>query len=236
MTNHENNYNNMYNNVMDTMNTVSGVLSGFPALVEDQAELTAGIAKIDKDNQDFMAVCKGITKAKHNAIDLAISLVTPIQNALHSTGAKPPRNEKLIADTSISEYAIGRLDESSYKSVLYTIMDDARANSQSLLLSHKITGDDIAAALAAVDASVAKAGIKDASFNERSSLRKALTKDFEDMNILLTERYDHDVEILRKDYIDIYNKYKAARVIKDLGGSHNSNDDTTPPTPPPPAQ
>ncbi len=230
MTNHEKNVSNMFNSVKDTMASEPDVISEFPALAEDQAELIAGIAKIEKDHKDFITVSKGMTEDKHNSVNLAIKFGVPIKCALYSTGSKEPRNEKLIAESSVTEYELGRLNEIDFKSIMNVILDNARANAATILISHKITSDNIAAAQAALDNAVAKGGAKDSSFNDRSSLRKALTKDFDDTNNLLTERYDHDAEILRKDHIDLYNKYKAARVIKDLGGSHNSNKSTPPPT------
>ena len=127
---------------------------------------------------------------------------------------------------------MGRLSENDFKSTMNSILDEARNNTAAISVSHKITADQIAAAQAAVDGVTKKSGDKDTSFNDRSALRKNLTADFDNTDDLLINRYDKDMELIRASNVDVYNKYKSARVIKDLGGSHNGGEDTPPQTPP----
>ncbi|NCQ19599.1 MAG: hypothetical protein GW805_14895, partial [Ignavibacteria bacterium] len=79
------------------------------------------------------------------------------------------------------------------------------------------------------------------SFTDRSATRVALTKLFEKTDALLNEEADMLVEVVKESQPDFYNQYFAARVIKDLGGSHTkpADEDKTPPptdTPTPPVQ
>jgi hypothetical protein len=64
---------------------------------------------------------------------------------------------------------------------------------------------------------------KGQSFSSKSALRQALTDDFDNLENLLKEQGDHLIELLRETNIDVYNEYFAARVIKDLGGSHGKS-------------
>ncbi len=235
MTRHEENIFDMQNKVQSTMAEEQSAYEDIPALMEDQQELTAGIAKIAADNKKYLDSIKGKTKEKHDAIDNTIFLIMPIANALYSLASKN-KNEVLKAKVKVSNYSLGRLGESDFKRVVSTILEEAKANVAVISVSHKITQERLDDAQAAFDNVVKKSGSQDNSFSDRSAMRKELTNDFNNINELFEERYDKDVELLRKDHLTSYNKYWAARVIIDRGGSHGG-DDTAPDTPPtPPAQ
>lgn len=240
MKRREKNENKMFTNVRDTMGGEAEAYQDVPALVEDQADLTAGIAKIEEENKKFQNAIKGRTKEMHNAIDASAASIVPIKSALSSLGYKNV-DEHLIAITKIADHELNELDENEFKTTISTILEAARANEPVISVSHKITNEKIDAAQSLFDAAIQKSGIKGSSFNERKALRQNLTTDISYVRHLLSERYDKDIEIIHEDHLITYNKYKAARVIIDLGGSHGAADDggndAPPDSPaPPPAQ
>ena len=58
---------------------------------------------------------------------------------------------------------------------------------------------------------------KDTGFTNRSALRKELNEKFDAADELLKEHFDTLVELVRKSNTLFYDRYFAARGIKDLG-------------------
>ena len=84
-------------------------------------------------------------------------------------------------------------------------------------------------------------GKKNTGFTDHVAIRKTLSELFDKADDLLREESDAIVEVLKETKLSFYNQYFAARVIKDLGGSHTKpeDEDKTPPptdTTTPPAQ
>jgi hypothetical protein len=68
----------------------------------------------------------------------------------------------------------------------------------------------------------AKQGISEGG-TVRSSTVKALEAKFKDVDVYLTNFVDKLIESLKNDAPNFFNEYNAARVIRDLGGSHSSS-------------
>ena len=229
MTNHEDNKFNMYKAVNAVLEDNKTAYADIPILTEEKEELCADIERIKGHELDLQTAIKGKTSDKHTSKETAVSLLIPIKSALHSYGSKAKKAE-LIDITGDTEYELGRMDENKLQTTATAILDKAAENVASLV-SRKITDEVISAARTAFADMETKSDKKDSGFTDRSAARLALTRDFADTDELLGHSMDMDIELIRKDHIDVYNKYFSARVIKDLGGGHSSSPDT-PPAPP----
>lgn len=187
---------------------------------------------VEKTDADYVQSTKGLTAAKHVVLDEIYHGTLPIKSALFSISHKLA-DEKLKATVSITNSVYQKLREENFLETARIIITAAKANLASLggfnITQEKL--DKLEAKLTLVNQ---KKGEQGTGFSTRSSLWKALNEGLDKLHEIVTTHLDAIADCTREEDVNFYNKYKAARVVIDRGGSHGGDDDETPPAPPTP--
>jgi len=239
MTQSEENKSNMYNATEVVLKNNDSIIAEVPALGEVHTDLQALIEQIAAKNSELVGATEGKTSVKGKAINELISTILPITSAVKAYAARNNLLE-LRAKADYTESAFKHLTHAELPVKVKSIKDAAQGVLASLA-NYGMTQAKLDLVDLKLEALKNATGNKDVSFTDRSATRVALTKLFEKTDALLNEEADMIVEVLKESQPDFYNQYFAARVIKDLGGSHTkpADEDKTPPptdTPTPPVQ
>ena len=239
MNQNEENKSNMYNAVEAVFAANASIVAEVPALGEVHTDLQSLIAEIETTDGELMKTTEGKTSAKSKVIKELIASIVPIASAA-SAYAMRKKLVELRAAVDYSENQLKHLTQIELPIKVKNIKEAAHAVLADLA-NYGMTQakfDLVDAKLTALKSAVGK---KDTGFTDHVAIRKTLSELFDKVDNLLREEADAIVEVLKETKLSFYNQYFAARVIKDLGGSHTKPEDegTTPPptdTPTPPMQ
>lgn len=233
MNQNEENKSNMYNAVEAVFTGNASIVTEVPALGEVHTDLQSLIAEIETTDGELMKTTEGKTSAKSKAINELIASIVPIASAASAYAVRKKLVE-LRAAVDFSENQLKHLTQVELPIKVKNIKDAAQGVVTELA-SYGITQaklDLVDAKLTALKSAVGK---KDSGFTDHVAIRKTLSELFDKADDLLREEADAIVEVLKETKLSFYNQYFAARVIKDLGGSHTKpgeEDTTLPPTTP----
>lgn len=227
MTNHESNTRNMYNSVIGVYKKNQSVFAGYPAIAECETEFEGYVGEIENLNSQYENSTSGKTSKKNSFIDVLVTAVVPVKSALYAYAVKN-KLEELKAKTSLTESELKHLPVAELLHNCKIYLSEARTN-LSALANYNVTDAKLTALETKIGELKETETEKSSSFSSKSSLRKMLTEKFRDATDLLTEQYDHVMEVIKEDHEDIYEEYFAARVIKDLGGSHAKEEEAAQP-------
>jgi hypothetical protein len=230
MTNYETNRKNMDDAVIGVHNEYQTTLDKYPALNEEVIGFKSTVAEIEVVDDEYMNSTSGKTKEKNNALDVTLVRLLPVKGGLYSYAVKK-KNEELIALTDITESQLKQLSDVSFLKRSEDILKAAQANLADLA-PYAITQEKLALLKENIDLLKIMRTKKSTGFNNKSALRKQLTALFKKADDSLNKHQDNLMEAVREDDINYYNAYKAARVIKDQGGSRGGSSGTTGSTPP----
>lgn len=222
MTNRETNFLEMAVTVLAVLKNNLSKFTGITALVNFVTELETGITQVRSRNLAFDNAAKGKTSAKSSAEEELIKFLLPVKGAVYAFASKV-KNHELIAIAKINEYELRRIRQSDMMENAEAILKAAETNTAALA-DYGITPESISNLKAKFQNFENSISDKGQSFSSKSALRQALTDDFDNLEDLLNEQGDHLIELVREKNLDAYNEYFAARVVKDLGGSHGKNE------------
>lgn len=231
MTNDQFNEYEMHKTVLALLKDETEIVTKYPAFEEYIPVYEISINRVQQLNMDYNKATKGLTKAKHDTLDAAYNVLVPVKAALNSIANKLS-DQNLKAIVSLTDSKFKKLREEKFIEIGYEMVKAGKANI-ALLGGFKITGEKLDGLQAKLDELKLKKDIQGTGFNNRNSLWKALNKEMLKLHETVTIHLDAAAACTQEDDVDFYNKYKAARVIKDLGGSHGGNGGDTPPETPP---
>jgi gas vesicle protein len=217
----------MFNSVIGVYVKNQSVFAGYPAITECETELEGNAKEIVNINSQYMNATSGKTNKKNSFFDTLIAAAVPVKSALYAYAVRN-KMEELKAKTSLTESDLKRLSVSELLTYCNTYLTEARTN-LTALANYKITAEKLNVLETKINDLKETDSDKSSSFTSKSALRKMLTEKFRDTSALLNEQYDHVMEVVKEEHEDIYMEYFAARVIKDLGGSHAKEEEAEQP-------
>jgi len=230
VTLHEENKSNMYNATDAVLKINAGIIAEVPALGEVHTDLQALIVEIEAKNRELMTATEGKTSVKSKAIDELISSIVPVASAAKAYATR----NNLLELKALADYSESKLKHLTHAELPIKAKNikDAAQGVLASLTGYGVTQAKLDLVDAKLEALKNAKGNKDVSFTDRSATRVALTQLFDKADELLKDEADGIVEVVKESHPDFYNQYFAARVIKDLGGSHTKPDDEdkTPPS------
>ena len=235
MTTHEENTVNMFDTVIGVYTVNETTFTGYPAIVECENAFAAMVGEIKEVDKEYMQSTSGKTAQKNSAFEEVIVDVLPVKAALYSYSVKN-NLEDLRVKTSFTESNLRHLTVAELIANCEIILKEAQQHLANLT-AYTVTTEKLSAFESKINALKTKSSEKGAGFTSKSALRKTLTEKLQKANDLLTDQYDELIQLVRADHNQLYAQYFAARVIKDLGGSHgksggDENQNPAPPTPP----
>ncbi|MCL5027564.1 MAG: hypothetical protein M1480_00945 [Bacteroidetes bacterium] len=232
MTNSQFNDYEMEKTVYAMLQSEPTVTAEFEAFGEFIPLFGASIAEVKRLNMEYEKATKGLTKAKHDALEAVFNGIHPVKAALFSISHKLS-DEKLKALVSMTDSKLKKLREEKFIEGAGVILQ-AGYDNITPLGKYKITTEKLDGIKANLDLLHGKEDEQSTGFTNRNSLWMSLNKELEKTHEILTIHLDAIAECTHDDHVDFYNKYKAARVVKNLGGNHNGGEDETPPAAPEP--
>ena len=215
----------MYESTLDCLDRNKERDSQAPALAEAREGLRGKITDLSSTAQQ-KKVRTGKVEVKDSAQNSLVEAAYSVISALSAYAFKS-KNSELKSKVDFSHSDLVRMRD-------VTLSETAKAILT--LGSENKNGEDAqkcgltAAKLTALETQLtsfnaAKKGIYEGG-TVRSSAVKALEAKFKDVDNYLTSFVDKLVDGLKNEFPGFYNEYYAARVIRDLGGSHKKNGET----------
>ena len=192
-----------------------------PAFAASYGRLNALLVQITDKDKERMGKTPGKLAAKDEAEDALMTAVIIISSALTAM-ARNKGNTQLKEAAYVSESHIRHARSSEQINIARLIYDLAKAN-QPDLVAYAVTEtmlDDLQARIAAYDAAVKDLA---SGMAERSGARTAVSDLFVQADEVIKEEIDPMMQIFRVTDPELYNDYRAARVIKDLGVRHTKS-------------
>lgn len=215
-------------NKLAMYHAVDAVFDVYQPVIEAYLPLNGAVASF-KNNLSAITIrnlehsgTSGATAAKNTAIAAMIEKGYSIANALFLYGRKAG-DEEIKAVCRLTQSDFNHFNETELEKCCTTILTLAQAHAAELV-TYRISSDDITSLQTSLETYRKKSDIKDDKSAGSKVAREVLFQLFASIDETLKEDTDRMMEGVKSDNIDFYNKYFAARVIKDIGGSHNKTD------------
>ena len=213
-------------NKVTMYNAVNAVLSQHQTSIDSIAPLADAvnsfkrvILEITRRDQEFSDVL-GVTAAKNNALDSMTGKAYTISNALYAM-ARKTGNLELRDASSVSLSDFNKLRENELVQCIQRILSLAWANADAIV-AYTITAEKITSLQQSLEQYRKLADGKDNKYAKSKAAREMLFDLFATAGEILKEDIDVMIELVKTTDGDFYSRYKAARTIKDLGGSQKS--------------
>ena len=164
----------------------------------------------------------GKTSSKYNAEDALIESLLPLCSALYLFGRKEG-NTKILERANITESRLRLMRDSELGSYGSAIAEMAAENSQGIS-GLGVTAENIAELKTKSETYVSAIGERESGIAGRKGARETMMDLFKEADELLSREIDNYMEIIRPNEPEFYNKYYAAKVIKDMGIRHRQEE------------
>jgi hypothetical protein len=220
MTNvHQNKYS-MYLVVLTVLTKNSLIIALIPALVRFVTSFKQFVEEIGIEMEALDTMITGKTSAKRKAENDMVDAVVPLINALYSY-ASEKKNVELMEKTNITAsdiHALRDAERGEYATMLLDMVESNKAD----LADWNVTDAIFANARQMVAAFIDSLGSRNSSISERTGGRDVLFAKFTSTDELLENHIDKLMSQFKKDHLEFYLDYHAARVIHDLGGGNGT--------------
>jgi len=214
-------------NKLTMYHAVSAVLSAHQESINTLAPLvTAATAfkdvlqNIANRNQEFSDVL-GVTAAKNSVVEDMTEKTYIISKALYALGRKNGQQEVMeTCKITVSDFT--RLRETEILQRCVQILTYAQTYTAELA-AYTITPEMVTSLQQTIEQYRKQSDSKDSKLAGSKAARNVLFDLFTSADELLKKELDTLVELLKNSHSDFYSRYKAARTIKDLGGSQKSS-------------
>lgn len=168
----------------------------------------------------------GKTSVKYGAEDALVNALLPVCAALFVYG----RQEKIPAikeRVKTTKSKLQTMRDTELASFGNAVTGLAETNAKGIE-PFGITAEKIADLKAKAQAYASAIGERESSVAGRKGARGSMNELFDRADEILSEELDHFIEMLRPVDAELYNKYFAARIIKDTGVRHRMNEAAEP--------
>ncbi len=227
MTSNQNNKYTMYRSTVEVLEKNSAKTAGLPAFAVSFDKFDGLVEQISEKDKERMTKTSGKGNARDEAED-ALVLGTVIVSSAITAYASSVGNAQLKGTVKFSETHLRYVRTSEQLNIAKVVLDLATAN-LAALASFGVTQtvlDDLKARIAAYDAASRQVSSGQA---ERVGARTAVADLFNQADEVLKEEIDPLMQFFRVSQPELYNDYRAARVIKDIGVRHGKNSAAKPP-------
>lgn len=214
MNKREENKYTMYKAVEKILDENISIVNTIPALLQAVNKFKTALNDLsDKDN-DYLNITKGSAdKKKSNEVQLIDRLIN-ISGALY-VYARSVKNEELISISKLNKSSLTKIRDTELLQTAKAIYQKANENKTNLE-TYGVSSTDITDfndKLKAYDDSLSSRESKSA---QSKTARKALKKEFDNVDDILKEDIDNLVRLLNEKNPKFYEDYKSSRVIKDI--------------------
>lgn len=203
---------------MDKINAVGG-------FADSVNELTAVINDVKTKSAEVDKATVGKTTIKYDSEDALVAELIPICSALFLFGRKQ-NNAEIKERVDISESKLRKMRDTELAAYGIAIADLAAANARGIA-GYGYTEEKINSLRSKAQNYSTSIGVKESSVADRKGARGTMSDLFDKADEILNEDLDRFMEILRPTETEFYNKYFAARVVKDTGVRHRPVNGTT---------
>jgi hypothetical protein len=219
MNKHENNKVSMYQSVNAVLECHGEAVDGLAPLKAAVDKYRESITTLQKRDSVYTATTAGITAAKKNAVEELADKALVCAKALHAMSVASG-NEQLKVETKItrSKMIRGRISSLQQRAVRIIFLTEEHADA---LTEYGIDAAIVADLKAALEYLESTTGEQARKIAEHKAARTQLTGAFDVTNHILKDELDSLMLVVKEKNADFYDQYKAARVIRDLGGSHS---------------
>lgn len=221
MTKRQENKLTMYEGLLTLLQANSAKGASITGYNDAVTQFSSLLAELMEKSVEVESVSVGKTAAKSDAGDALIGALLPVCSALYVYGRKQ-NSEEIRGRVSATEARLHTMRDTELASYGNSIVELATANAAGIG-PMGITADKIADLKTKADAYTTAIGAKESSVADRKGARGTLDDLFNQIDELLNEEFDRYMELLRSSDTEFYNKYFAARVIKDMGVRHKAN-------------
>jgi ribosomal protein L17 len=218
----------MYEAVTSLLDANSTIISTLAALVDIKDEFGSLIVQIKSKGSEKRDSTKGKVQTKNEAEDALVNKLLEIGAPLYSY-ARRTKNNTLIEICNISETGLKRLRDTELESKANSIHAGANEHIADLG-DYGITAAAVTDLSNLINSFHLALGDRESSAAVKTGATKTLAELFKQADDVLYNSMDMLIENYRMTQTDFYQKYLAARVIKDIGVRHDEEE----PTPPPP--
>lgn len=214
MNKREENKYSMYKGVEKVLDENASVITPMTAFNDSVKSFKSILQQIsDKDNQ-YRTVSKGATATKDNAEDDLIEIILKVASSAYVYGRKT-KNESLKALCKVTPSELRQMRDT----VLLQKGKDLYSKVNPVIGSLNTYG--ITAAIMTdlqnkTNTFESTLGSKESKFADSKASRQDLGKLFDDADDILKEEIDTFMDVIKEANVSFYNKYQAARVIKDV--------------------
>ena len=218
----------MYEGLLTLLQANSAKGASITGYSDAVTQFSSLIMEVKEKSTEVESVTVGKTVVKSEAGDALIVALLPVCSALY-VYARKQNIPEIKGRVGITEAHLHTIRDTELASFGDAVVDLATANAAGIA-PMGITADKIADLKTKADAYNAAIGAKESSVASRKGARGTLDDLFNHADELLNEELDRYMELLRSADTEFYNKYFAARVIKDIGVRHKANAPAPPTT------
>ena len=160
----------------------------------------------------------GATAAKNSALDALVDETMLVANAMYAIGRKTD-SEELKVQCRLNASDFSRLRENEIEQMCVSIHSLAQEHAEALV-PYGISSGSFADYSGMLDNFRKQADAQQTKIAESKAARELLSDAFDAADDILREDIDRLIELVRKSDEELLIRYKAARTIRDLGGSH----------------
>ena len=219
----------MYTGTVKVLRDNMPKTAAIPAFSTSLERMDALVTQIRDKDKERMGKTPGKIAAKDEAED-ALMIATVIIASGLSAYARSKGNTQLQEASHVSESSLRRMRSNEQINIAKLTYDLAKANQEGLA-AFAITAtmlDDLRSRIASYDACLKEVA---SGVAERVGARTAVSDLFIQADEVIREELDPMMQIFRVTDPELYNDYRAARVIKDVGVRHNKAGQPAAPAP-----
>ncbi len=211
----------MYEGLLTLLQANSDKTQTVGGFTEAVNEFNTVITDLKTKSIEADGVSVGKTSVKWVAEDALVAALLPVCSALFIYGRKQGIIE-IKERVDITEGKLRAMRDTEFASFGNAVAEMAETNAKEIGV-YGITPEKIADLKAKAQAYNSAIGAKESSVADRKGARGSMNELFDRADELLNEELDRFIEMLRPADTELYNKYFAARIIKDTGVRHRPN-------------
>lgn len=212
----------MYEGLLALLQDNGDRIRSINGFADSVAKLSGIMDEIKTKSIEVDEAAAGKTSGKYSAQDALIECLLPVCSALYLFGRKESSN-KIMERASTTESRLRNLRDSELATYGSAMAEMAAENAQGIS-AIGISTEKIEELKSKAEAYTSSIGARESSIADRKGARETMNGLFGKADELINEEIDHYIELIRPSETEFYNKYYAARVIKDIGIRHRHDE------------
>jgi hypothetical protein len=216
MTSIEENRYSMYRSVKSLLKENESAFSNIAALAKASYAFEKTFIRIGEIDAGYLSISGGRRAGKERAREEAVDAALKTAGLLFVLGRKN-KDENLKVLSGTNKTKLLRMRENDIIITMKSIKDQAKSHIGELKELHGGAEEELADISSKLEVYEKRLGERESAEADTHALRVSLTHAFEEADGILKEELDNLMLLLKEKNGDLYNRYKSARVIHDLG-------------------